>query len=248
MTKYGTWVSYGGDGRIALAVVFLCAAAAIAYLARRCHHPVRLARPGTAAAAILVITWVLAIATFFTAVAVYVQQERQQKLLTAAPTNPITAVTVTAALAIFVAIFIMGTTRNLTIKTSLVSAAVGAMVAPTIFEFPFDLAIAGRLYPPIPPYPALYRAMFFLPFFVVQVTILGLLTLSPMVRLSKNTFLSIASMFVVFALWAMVGFQYPSTPIAITLNVASKLLAFLATLTMFLPIDHKRAEAVTRRD
>jgi hypothetical protein len=39
----------------------------------------------------------------------------------------------------------------------------------------------------------------------------------------------------VFAVWALSGFGYPSAPLPITLNVVSKILAFVTALTLFLP-------------
>ena len=103
-----------------------------------------------------------------------------------------------------------------------------------IFELPFDLIVMTRTYP-IPPDPAWYRALFFLPLFAIELTTLALLTLSPMVRLSRATFLSFAAILVVFAVWALAGFGYPSAPVPITLNVVSKILAFVTVLTLFLP-------------
>jgi hypothetical protein len=46
----------------------------------------------------------------------------------------------------------------------------------------------------------------------------------------------------VFAVWALPGFGYPSTPVTYTLNVISKLLAFVTILTLFLPRARTRAE------
>ena len=93
----------------------------------------------------------------------------------------------------------------------------------------------ARTYPPIPPHPALYRALFFAPLFLIEITTLSLLTLSPMVKLSRAAFFSFASMLAVFAVWALSGFGYPSAPVPFTLNVVSKLLAFVTVLALFLP-------------
>jgi hypothetical protein len=109
------------------------------------------------------------------------------------------------------------------------------MAGPIIFELPFDLIVMARTYPPIPPDPALYRALFFMPLFLVEITTLLLLLLSPMVRLTKATFLSFALMLTVFAVWALAGFGYPSAPIRYALNVVSKPLAFTTVLTLFFP-------------
>ena len=125
------------------------------------------------------------------------------------------------------------------------SAAIGALAAPWIFELPFDLIIVTRTYP-IPPDPAWYRALFFVPLFAIALTTLALLTLSPMVRLSRATFLSFAAMLVVFAIWALAGFGYPSAPVPITLNVVSKILAFVTALTLFLPPPDRAATSEPR--
>ena len=116
----------------------------------------------------------------------------------------------------------------------LASAAAGALAAPMIFEFPFDLIIMARTYPPIPPDPALYRILFFAPLFLIEITTVSLLTLSPMVQLSKATFVSFAAMLTIFAVWGLAGFGYPSEPLPYALNVVSKILAFVTVVSLFL--------------
>ena len=80
-----------------------------------------------------------------------------------------------------------------------------------------------------------------MPLVAIELTTLALLTLSPMVRLSRLTFLSFALMLVVFAVWAAFGFGYPSGPVPITLNVVSKILALVTALTLFLPLRDQAA-------
>jgi hypothetical protein len=232
MTHYGTWVSYSGTARIGLAIILLAAAGGLTYAGTRLPLPIRAARPGRAAVILMLLTWVLAIATFLVSVSVYVQQARQGEIAQAAPADPITPVTFLAAGATFVIILISSSHG---FGTRLASAVVGALAAPMIFELPFDLIVMARTYPPIPPDPAVYRALFFLPLFLIEITTLSLLTLSPMVKLSKATFLSFALMFIVFAVWSLFGFAYPATPIPIALNVLSKILAFVTALSLFLP-------------
>jgi cellulose synthase/poly-beta-1,6-N-acetylglucosamine synthase-like glycosyltransferase len=65
--------------------------------------------------------------------------------------------------------------------------------------------------------------------------------LSPVVRLTKAAFFSFALMLAVFAVWGLFGFAYPSAPVPFTLNVVSKILAFVVTLSLFLPIEPKPA-------
>jgi len=57
----------------------------------------------------------------------------------------------------------------------------------------------------------------------------------PLLKVSRATFFSLALMLAVFAVWALAGFGYPSAPVPTALNVTSKIVAFVATLTLFLP-------------
>jgi hypothetical protein len=230
---YGTWAGYAGTARVLLAIVLLAAAAGVAYAATRLHLPARPAKPSATATTVRVLTWLFAIVVLLIGVAVYVKQLRHDHLLQAPPADPITPVTVIGVGVVFVAILIAGSSYGM--RAALTSAAIGAMAAPMIFEFPFDLIVMARTYPPVAPDPALYRVLFFAPLFLVEVTTLALLTLSPMVRLSRAAFFCFALMLGVFAVWALSGFAYPSAPVPLTLNVASKILAFAAALSLFLP-------------
>jgi len=77
--------------------------------------------------------------------------------------------------------------------------------------------------------------VFFTPLILVELTTLWLLTLSPMVRVRRSTFFCFALMTGVFGIWALFGFGYPQAPLPITMNVVSKILAFITALTLFLP-------------
>ena len=170
-------------------------------------------------------------------VAAYVKRMRQEHLFHTPAADPITPVTFIGVGVIF---FIIVVNNSRGGRVALTSAAVGALAAPMIFEFPFDLIVMTRTYPPIPPDPALYRVLFFAPLFLVEFTTLALLTLSPMVRLSRTTFFLFALMLGVFAVWGLSGCAYPSAPLPTALNVVSKLLAFAVALSLFFP---QRAQA-----
>ncbi len=238
MTKYGTWVIYGGSARPILAVVLLAVAAVLVYAGNKLPLPAGPARPGRKAAAVMIVAWAVAIIAFLACVAVYIQQAEREHLV-GAPADNVFPVTLIAAGMTFFIITINGRPGG---RTAVIGAAIGAMAAPMVFELPFDLIVMARTYPPIPPHPALYRVLFFAPLFLVEITTLSLLTLSPMVRLSRATFFCLALMLAVFAVWALPGFGYPSSPFPYALNVISKLLAFVTILTLFLP---QRARART---
>jgi hypothetical protein len=231
--QYGTWVSYAGAARIELAVVLLVIAGILAYAGTRLPLPVRAVRPGRTAVIFMLLTWVLALVTFGIALAAYALQVHQEHLLHAVPSDPIAPVTGLAALVIFVTILATGPMEN---GVRIVSAIVGAMAGPMIFELPFDLIVMARTYPPVPAHPAVYRALFFLPLFLVEITTLWLLTLSPRMQVSKAAFFYLAGMFAVFAVWGLFGMAYPSAPVPIALNMVSKILAFATVLCLFLPL------------
>ena len=235
MPQYGTWVSYAGDARIWLAIVLLAVAGGVALAGIRLPLPVRATQPGPAVRAAMIVAWVASIVAFLVCLTIYVRQYIHAYDLTAAtaaPKDRIAPITLMAAAAVFVIIISRSSPG---FGTRLASAAIGAIAAPMIFELPFDLIVMSRTYPPIPPDPALYRALFFVPLFLIEISTLLLLRLSPMVRLTRATFFSFAMMLGVFAVWALSGFGYPSAPLPTALNIASKILAFVTVLTLFLP-------------
>jgi len=233
MTLNGGWVSYSGDAKIELAAGLLAVAGCAAYAGIRLRRPIRAVRPPTSVVVLMFSLWGAALVAFLAGLAVYIKQfVHDYPHITSGVHNPITRVTLLAAVAIFGMILSRTGWR---FQTRLGSAVVGAMAAPMIFELPFDLIVMARTYPPLPPDPALYRAVFFTPLILVELTTLWLLTLSPMVRVRKSTFFCFALMTGVFGIWALFGFGYPQAPLPITMNVVSKILAFITALTLFLP-------------
>jgi hypothetical protein len=231
-TQFGTWMSYSGSARLVLAAVLLAFAAAAVYLARRLRKPLRPVRPGPAVTAALVAVWVAAIIAFLICAHAYVHQLRRDHLLQAPPTDPIAPVTLICAAALFAVLVISGAHK----PRGWVSAAVAALAAPMVFELPFDLIVMARTYPAVPPDPALYRLLFFAPLFLIEIATLALLTISPQVRLTRATLACFALMLAVFAVWSLAGFSYPDAPVPVLLNATSKVLAFVTTLTLFLPL------------
>jgi hypothetical protein len=181
MAQYGTWVPYGGGNRIVLAAVLLVVASGAALAGARLPLPARAARPGRAVTVFLLAAWALALASFLVALAAYAGQVNQEGLGHALPADPIAPVTGAASLIVFCIIM---TTGPPSFWAKIISGVTAAAAGPVIFELPFDLIVMGRTFPPLPPHPDLYPALFFAPFFVVLLVTLSLLTLSPMVKLS----------------------------------------------------------------
>jgi hypothetical protein len=233
ITKYGTWVTYGGAARIILALILLVAVAGVAYAGIRLTHPVRPSIPRRGTRAFLLVGWGLSIVAFFVCLSLYVSHAKQEHLLHGPPPDPIAPVTAACVLATFLIIALASRSHGQ--EVMLASAAIGAIAGPMIFELPFDLIVMARVYPPLPPDPALYRALFFVPLFLIELSTLALLTLTPLAKLSRPALFSFALMLLVFAIWALSGFAYPSTPLPIALNMLSKILAFVTALSLFLP-------------
>jgi hypothetical protein len=234
MIKY-QWVSYGGDARIWLAIILLVAAGGVILAGMRLPLPVRTARPGLVGRGPLIFVWLASIPAFLVALTIYLRQfihDYGVNTLATEPKDPVAPITFTAVVVVFIIIVL--SCRSAGIGTRLAGAAIGAIAAPMIFELPFDLIVMARTYPSIPPDPALYRALFFAPLFLIEITTLLLLRQSSMVRLTRSSFFSFALMLGVFAVWALSGFGYPSAPLPTALNIVSKILAFVTVLTLFL--------------
>ena len=231
----GTWAPYTGTDSILLAALLLLFAAAFASLGVRLRSSIAPSRPGRVVSVLLILIWVVSLLAFVVDAVTYGFVLEKANLVAVyqsytAP-NPVTPITEASAVATVIIILLL--TKKHGLKSALLSAFVGAAAAPMIFELPFDLIVLTRIYPPIPPSPTLFRLLFFLPLFLVEISTFSLLTLSPLTRLSKYTLFSLAGLFFLFAVWALFGFSFPSDPISTAFNDVSKVLSFVAAITLF---------------
>jgi hypothetical protein len=243
----GTWAPYTGTDPILLAALLLAIAAAFAYFGVRLRSAIAPARPGREISIFMVLIWVVSMVAFFVDSITYGFVLLQANLVAVyqsytAP-NPVSHVTEACAAATFVIILLL--TRRHGFKVALLSAFVGAASAPMIFELPFDLIVLNRIYPPIPPAPIIFRLLFFLPLFLVELSTMSFLTFSPLTRLSRYTLFSLAGFFVVFAVWAVFGFSYPSDPLDTAFNDISKVLSFVTAITFFLGAKTRQTDGVS---
>jgi hypothetical protein len=231
MAQHASWVSYSGSSRIVLAIILLIIAAGVAAAGARLPRPAALPRPSRNTTVVLFTVWMVAIFAFIGVLSVLAQQAQQAHPGRARATGPgpIAPVTYTAVVVTFVVIIALG--RAYDWPARLGGAAIGALAAPMIFEFPFDFIVLTR----ITGISAAHLVLFFVPLFLIEIITLTLLAASPLVRLRRSTFFCFASILVVFAIWALYGFGYPNTSLFYSLNVVSKLLAFTTALTLFLP-------------
>ncbi len=242
MTQYATWASYGGDARTWLALGLLAAAAAAVLAGIRLPLPIQFTQPGPAGRAVMMVAWATSIVALLVCATIYFRQVindiRASGLSAPTPRLTILPVTLTAAAVLFVIII---SRRSPDLPARLASAAIGAIAAPMIFEVPFDPIVIFRLHAGLPDPPP--WTLVYVPLLLVQITTLLLLRLSPMVRLTRATIFCFALMLGVWAAWALAGFGYPSAPLPIALNITSKILAFAAALTLFLPQQRAPGQA-----
>jgi hypothetical protein len=232
MIQYGTWSPYTGNSTYILAAVLLVIAGIWVYLGTRLHGWLVSNRPGKYISFSIIVIWFLSIFIFLVAISTYGEALIQQIGTYSPPKNPITPITAISALISFFVIAYLS--RRGGFWVALGSAVVGVSAAPMIFELPFDLIVMWRTYPPNPA--TQFTLLFFLPLFLVEISTFALLTLSPLTKLSRYTLFSLAAMFFVFAVWALFGFSYPFTPIPTAFNMVSKILGFVAAVTLFLPL------------
>jgi hypothetical protein len=223
------WVSYGGGERFLLAVALLALAGGFGYAGKRLRTPLRITRPGGIVAGLMIAIWLLAIYNVLVATYVYGLQVKQAYPGFVAARVRV-GTFIDAPITFFIILYL---TRRWGWKVALASAFIGTSAAPMIFEFPFDLIVMTRTNPPIPTRPMLYRQLFFLPLFLVELSTISLLTLLPSMRVTAYAAYAVAGMFVVFAVWAVFGFAFPGEPLPFALNVISKIFSFVAAITLF---------------
>jgi hypothetical protein len=243
MEKYfGEWVPYSGNSAIILGMVLLVIAGVFTLYGFKLKKSLSVKMPGKAVGGVLVAAWLLSILTWFVNIGVYALQMQQEKLTGTLPDNPITKFTLSFAFLSFLMVFLIN--RKKGGKIAFWSGVVAAMAGPMVFELPFDLIVMGRTYPPIPPDPAVLRALFFFPLFLIELTTISLMFFSPLFKATKYTLYSLAGMFFVFAIWGFLGFSFAYTAEFLVLNVVAKALAFVTAGTLFLPEEDPAAETV----
>jgi hypothetical protein len=231
LPQYGTWIPYTGVEALKLALAMFVVAGLLVYGGAQLRTKMEVQRPGMYVTGLLAVMWLLSWLSFAVCAVTYFNALVQAVGEFKPPPSPIARVTALSGLAGFVAILYLA--RKGGWKVALGSAMAGMMAAPMIFELPFDLVVMGRLYP-APPEPAVqYTLLYFLPLFLVTLSSFALLAASPALRISRLPLFCLAGMFLVFAIWALLGFAYPAEPATIILNGVGKVLAFAAAVALF---------------
>jgi hypothetical protein len=233
---YVGWVPYEGRAAVVLAIALIALAAASTYIGTRLRTPISVSRPGRTVSCFMIAIWALAIPTFLVAAGAYGMQLRQMHVPFATARARV-GTFLDAIVTFFVILYL---TRRYGWRVAVGSAVIGTAAAPMIFELPFDLIVMPMTYPPVPPTPTLYRALFFLPLFIIEFSTISLLTLLPSMRITNRALYALAAMFAVFAVWAAFGFGFPAEPLPKTLNIISKILCFVTAIMLFVWPDAQR--------
>jgi thiosulfate reductase cytochrome b subunit len=234
MTGSSPWINYSGPAEIVLVAALLLAAAALAFAGFRLRLPARPRKPGKAAAAIMITAWVLSIVALLVSTSVYIAKAQAAGFDGSKQTDSIAPITLIGVVVVFVVIAV-AVWRVRGPNVAVGSALIGALAAPWFFEVPFDLIIStrvatGRVYDP-----DFYLPLLFGVLILVGLTTIALLSLSSAMRVHRATLWCLAGMLVLFAVWGLFGFGYPSAPVPFTFNALSKILALATPLTLFLP-------------
>ena len=234
-----SWVAYTGSSEIVLALVLAVATAVLIIVAVRMRRPLLGPSASRGLVAILLVAWLLAILTFLVDVIVYGLQAQQVHVTLPSPPNHVTPVTLTCAAVSFAAVAVSTPAR---LRTRLGNGFLCACLAPMVFELPFDVIVIAQT-TAIPPLPGLYRALFFLPLFAIEVLTIALAATRPGVRATRWTAVWLAGMFGVFTMWALIGFEYPFDGLPLAANIVSKVLAFATALSLFIRREHLRRDS-----
>ncbi|MGO8947928.1 MAG: hypothetical protein ACLQUY_09740 [Ktedonobacterales bacterium] len=256
MTHYIVpWSPLTPTGSIILATVLFVITGMLLYIGTRIHHPLAAKRPGLFLGICLVVIFFLSGITFLVAATIYAVTLINQIGPVTGPANYITPITLACGFVAFFVILYLTVPHQTTpisprkFWVAVGSAVVGTIAAPLIFELPFDLIVMGRVYSPgtTGTEHVLFTLIYFLPLFLVEISSFAMLTFSPFMKVSRLTLFLLAGMFFVFAVWAVFGFTYASTPLPYACNAISKILAFAVAVSLFLtrqPADRSPAEPI----
>jgi hypothetical protein len=140
--------------------------------------------------------------------------------------GPIFPITITTA--VFTFAFVAYISRRDGIPAAFGRGFLSFIGGPMVFEFPFLLIVIPRVSAPLVP-----ELIFLLPLFSIIFTTLSMLLLSRNIAITKYSVIFFGVMILVFAVWALEGYSYPSNPASFVLNAISKILGFASVAALF---------------
>lgn len=221
VTALVVWKPYSGSGAVLLSLVLAVIGVALIASGRRMTRDIKLPRMGKVVGGVVIVIWAFSILTFLK-----INKDLQRYTNEAGNLGPIFPITLAAAFCTFG--YIAYVSRRGGVFSSLGNGFLGFCAGPMVFEFPFLLIVILQVKAPIG-----LALIFLTPLFTIIFTTLALLLLSRRVAITKYSVYFYGVMILVFALWALEGYQYPSNPSAFLLNAVSKVLGFASVAAMF---------------
>ena len=215
------WRPYGGSGSVVLSLILLVIGAALIAAGRRITKDIKLPKMGKIIGAVVIVIWTFSILTFLK-----INKDIAKHTNSAGNLGPIFPITIAAAICTFC--YVAYVTRRGGILSSLGNGFLAFCAGPMVFEFPFLLIVVPRVKAPLG-----LALIFLTPLFIIIFTTLAMLLLSRRVAITKYSLYFYGTMILVFAAWALEGYQYPSNPAAFLLNAISKVLGFASVAALF---------------
>jgi hypothetical protein len=221
------WSPYEGSSVLLLSLALAVGGAALILTGRRMTKEVELPRIGKILGVIVVVIWIFSILTFLR-----INRDVQRYTGSAGNLGPIFPITVISAVCTFA--FVAYVSREDGIRSALGRGFLAFIAGPMVFEFPFLLIVIPRVSAPLVP-----ALIFLIPLFTVIFTTLAMLLFSRKVAITKYSMYFYGGMILVFAVWALDGYSYPSNPTSFLLNAISKVLGFAAVGSLFVTRSQK---------
>ena len=215
------WSSYAGSSTFLLSFILVLAGVALILAGRRMEKEIKLPKMGWKLGVVVVAIWVFSILTFLK-----INRDIARYSGAAASLGPIFPITIVTAVCTFA--YVAYISRHDGALAGLGRGFLAFIAGPMVFEFPFLLIVIPRVTAPLVP-----ELIFLIPLFTIIFTTLSMLLFSRKVAITKYTVYFCAAMILVFAIWALDGYSYPTHPISFVLNAVSKVLGFAAIAAMF---------------
>jgi hypothetical protein len=220
-TGFIVWSPYSGEAALLLAIFLFALGAALIFWGKRVRRDITLPTPWRWLKVVIVVVWILQIL-----ILLRIFKHISTVDPSAGVTGPVLPVTL--AVAAFTFVLVAYFLRRDGAAVALGSAFAAAVAGPMVFEFPFALIVA-----PVSSVPTDPGATLTIPFFLAMITTIALLTFSRKAAVTRYSVYFLGAMFLIFGVWALFGFAYPSDPALLSLNSLSKVLGFATIVAMF---------------
>ena len=227
------WSPYTGSAKLLLFLLLLVIGAGIIWAGTKVKKPITLPRMGTIVLVVVMVIWAFSILTFLRIVRAVARYTGS-----AASLGPIFPITIFSAICAFA--FVAYVSRKGGVLSSLGNGFLAFIAGPMVFEFPFILIVIPQVHAPLGA-----ALIFFIPLFIIIFTTISMLLYSRRTAITKYSLYFYGAMIVVFAIWALDGYSYPTNPVSFVLNAISKVFGFVAVAAMFVPVSLETISDVT---